>query len=131
MEPRIGSDEYVLINALAFRFGRPQRGEIVAFRHERGGSTVYIKRVVALPGDRVSIAHGVVMLNGTPQPEPYARRDTRSFPAVVVPARSYYVLGDNRGDSEDSRVWGFVPAQALVGRAMFGVWPLSHAGTLR
>ncbi len=131
MEPRIASDEYVLINAFAFRFGGPHRGEIVAFRHERRGPTVYIKRIVGVPGDRVAIDRGVVVVNGTPLDEPYVRyRDARSFPPVVVPAARYYVLGDNRSRSEDSRSWGFVPAEALVGRAIFGVWPLSRAGKL-
>ena len=66
-----------------------------------------------------------------PLAEPYVHyRDNRSFPEVVVPAGSYYVLGDNRGNSEDSRAWGFVPANAFIGRAVFGVWPLSQIGKL-
>jgi signal peptidase I len=132
MEPRIDSDEYVLINALAFRFGKPRRGEIVAFHHERAGSAAYIKRIIGVPGDRISIRRGVVSVNGSVLDEPYVLfRDARSFPDVVVPAASYYVLGDNRGNSEDSRAWGFVPASDVIGRAVFGVWPLSHAGKLR
>ena len=131
MEPRIDSEEYVLINALAFRFTSPQRGEIVAFRHERSGRAVYIKRVIGIPGDRVRIVLGVVSVNGFALDEPYAVRDSRSFPSVVVPAARYYVLGDNRGNSEDSRAWGFVPATDLIGHAMFGVWPLSRIGALR
>ncbi len=132
MEPRIESDEYVLINALAFRFGRPQRGDIVAFHHESAGRAVYIKRVIGIPGDRVAIHAGNVSVNGISLAEPYVHfRDGRSFADVVVPAGSYYVLGDNRGNSEDSRAWGFVPADALIGRAIFGVWPLSHIGKLR
>ncbi len=132
MEPRIDSDEYVLINALAFRFGAPRRGDIAAFRHERAGQAVYIKRIIGLPGDRVSIVRGVVRVNGVALDEPYVHfRDSRSFPDVVVPARSYYVLGDNRGESEDSRAWGFVSERDFIGRAMFGLWPLSHAGALQ
>lgn len=131
MEPRIDSDEYVLINALAFRFGSPQRGEIVAFHHASAGRAVYIKRVIGIPGDVVSIRGGTVRVNGTVLNEPYVRfRDARTFPDVVVPAGEFYVLGDNRENSEDSRLWGFVPANAFIGRAMFGVWPLSRAGRL-
>ena len=131
MEPRIESDEYVLINALAFRFGTPQRGDIVAFRHASAGRAVYIKRVIGVPGDRVAIRAGQVRVDGVPLAEPYVHyRDSRSFPDVVVPPGKYYVLGDNRGNSEDSRAWGFVPANAFIGRAIFGVWPLSQIGKL-
>jgi signal peptidase I len=132
MEPRIDSDEYVLINALAYWFGPPQRGDIVAFRHERSAPSVYVKRVIGLPGDRVAIARGIVSVNGMPLAEPYVRfGDQRSFGSVVVPVNAYYVLGDNRANSDDSRVWGFVSANDLIGRAIFAVWPPSHFGTLR
>jgi signal peptidase I len=131
MEPRIDSDEYVLINALAFRFTSPQRGEIVAFRHESSGREVYIKRVIGVPGDRVRVERGIVAVDGVRLDEPYALRDTRSFREVVVPPGNLYVLGDNRANSEDSRAWGFVPKGDVIGHAMFGVWPLSHVGALR
>jgi signal peptidase I len=132
MEPRIDSDEYVLINALAYRWGTPRRGEIVAFRHERSAPTVYLKRVIGVPGDRVAIERGIVSVNGTVLDEPYVRfRDTRSFSQAVVPPEAYYVLGDNRANSDDSRRWGFVRSSDIVGRAVLGFWPPSHAGLLR
>jgi signal peptidase I len=132
MEPRIDSNEYILINALAYWHGTPQHGDIIAFRHERSAPSVYVKRVIGVPGDRVSIDRGVVNVNGRTLAEPYVRfGDHRSEPAVTVPANSYYVLGDNRANSDDSRVWGFVPASDLIGRAVLAVWPPSHAGSLR
>ena len=132
MEPRIDSGEYVLINALAYRLGSPHRGEIVAFRHERSSPSVYLKRVIGVPGDRVSVDRGIVSVDGHALDEPYVHfPDTRSFAAVVVPVNSYYVLGDNRGKSDDSRAWGFVPASDLIGRASLAIWPLSHFGELR
>jgi signal peptidase I len=132
MEPRIDSNEYILINALAYWHGTPQHGDIIAFRHERSAPLVYVKRVIGVPGDRVSIDRGVVNVNGRTLAEPYVRfGDHRSEPAVTVPANSYYVLGDNRANSDDSRVWGFVPASDLIGRAVLAVWPPSHAGSLR
>jgi signal peptidase I len=132
MEPRIDEDEYVLINALAYRFGAPQRGDIVAFRHERSAPSVYLKRVIGVPGDRIAIVRGVVSLNGAALREPYVRfRDTRSAAETVVPAGQYYVLGDNRANSDDSRSWGFVPGADLIGRATLGVWPLDRFGVLR
>jgi signal peptidase I len=131
MEPSIDSDEYVLINALAYRFSAPERGDIVAFHHERTGQSVYLKRVIGLPGDRIAIDRGVVSVNGTKLDESYVRfADDRSFAPVVVPANAYYVLGDNRPKSDDSRAWGFVPASDLMGRAMVGIWPFGHIGTL-
>lgn len=132
MEPRIDSDEYVLINALAYRFGRPARGEIVAFRHERSAPTVYLKRVIGIPGDRIVISAGKVIVNGIALAEPYVRfGDRRSAREVVVPNDAFYVLGDNRANSDDSRAWGFVPAPDLIGRAILGVWPIPHIGALR
>jgi len=131
MEPRIDSDEYVVINALAYRMSSPARGDIVAFKHERSAPSVYLKRVIGLPGDRVAVDRGVVSVNGSALDEPYVQfRDTRSFPSVVVPLGSYYVLGDNRANSDDSRAWGFVPSDDLIGRAMFAVWPWPHLGAL-
>jgi signal peptidase I len=132
MEPRIDSEEYILINALAYWSGRPQRGDIIAFRHERSAPSVYVKRVIGVPGDRVSIETGVVSVNGATIAEPYVRfGDRRSASAVTVPADSYYVLGDNRANSDDSRAWGFVAASDVIGRAVLAVWPPSHAGALR
>lgn len=132
MEPGIDSDEYVVINALAYRLGPPKRGQIVAFRHERSAPTVYLKRVIGVPGDRIAVTRGIVLVDGASLDEPYVRfRDRRSFAPVVVPSGAYYVLGDNRANSDDSRAWGFVAASDLIGRAAFAVWPLRHIGPLR
>ena len=131
MEPRIDSGEYVVINTLAYRFGQPHRGDIIAFRHERSAEAVYLKRVIAVAGDRVGVERGTVYLNGVLLDEPYVRfRDTRSTPTVTVPERAYFVLGDNRANSDDSRVWGFVSAGDVIGRAMFAVWPPPRVGAL-
>jgi signal peptidase I len=131
MEPRVDSGEYVLINTLAYRFGAPGRGEIIAFKHEANGSLVYLKRVIGIPGDRVSIERGYVRVNGRVLDETYVRyRDSRSAREAVVPAGAYYVLGDNRANSEDSRAWGFVAAHDIVGKALYGIWPFDHLGAL-
>ena len=132
MEPRIDSDDYVVIDALAYRMGAPAHGDIVAFRHERSAPSVYLKRLIGLPGDRIVIDRGVVHVNDTVLDEPYVRfRDTRSFAALTVPANAYYVLGDNRANSDDSRAWGFVPQSDLIGRAVFEIWPLAHVRAIR
>ena len=131
MEPRIDSGEYVLINTVAFRIGPIKRGDIVAFRHVRSAPSVYLKRIVGLPGEQITILRGKVQVNGTALAEPYVRfSDGRSYPTVTVPPRSYYVLGDNRANSDDSRDWGFVEAEDVVGKAVLAVWPPSRVGAL-
>ena len=129
MEPRIGAGEFVLIDTLAYRFGPVRRGDVLAFRH--AGSEAYLKRVIGLPGEHVAVNHGVVFIDGRQLPEPYVRyRDVRSETTVTVPADSFFVLGDNRSNSDDSRDWGFVPATAIIGKAWLAAWPPSKAGAL-
>jgi signal peptidase I len=131
MEPYIRSGEYVLINTFAYRIGAPHRGEIVAFRHEGDARTVFIKRVIGLPGDRIRIDRGRVYINGARLAEPYvAHADGRSFAQLLVPPASVYVLGDNRAESEDSRFFGPVGDDRLIGRAIAGVWPPHMLGGL-
>ena len=131
MAPHIASGEYVLINTFAYRFAQPQRGDIVAFRENDDARAIYIKRVVGLPGDRVRVAGGVVSIDGKHLDEPYVRyADGRSFPEVAVPPATVYVLGDNRANSEDSRFFGPVGDDRLVGRALAGVWPPADVGSL-
>ena len=131
MAPRIASGEYVVINTVAYRLGHPSRGDIVAFRHERSAPSVYLKRVIGLPGDRIRIEHGSVFVNGMRLNEPYVvYPDTRTFREVVVPKATLYVLGDNRANSDDSRFWGFVDQQEVIGKAVAGIWPLRRMGTL-
>ena len=124
MEPRVHAGEFVLINTLAFRFGSIRRGDVVAFHHDAPTPETYIKRVVGLPGERVMVQNGAVTVDGKPLAEPYVQfPDRRSAPAVVVPAGSLYVLGDNRADSDDSRTWGVLSASDVVGKAVIGIWP--------
>ncbi|HYL26667.1 MAG TPA: signal peptidase I [Candidatus Nitrosotalea sp.] len=131
MEPYIRSGEYVLINTFAYRLGAPRRGEIVAFRHEGDARAVFIKRVVGLPGDRIRIDRGQVYLNGSKLEEPYvAHGDDRSFSELTVPNGAVYVLGDNRAQSEDSRLFGPVSDGRLIGRAVAGLWPPRMLGAL-
>jgi len=124
MEPRVHAGEVVLINTLAYRFGVVQRGDVVAFRHDAPTAETYIKRIVGLPGERIEVRDGVVFVNGRELTEPYVQyRDKRSAPALTVPAHGYYVLGDNRADSDDSRNWGVLHDTDVVGKALVGIWP--------
>jgi signal peptidase I len=134
MSPHIAPGEYVLVNTFAYRFSQPRRGEIVAFHGDsprQDDARVLIKRVVGLPGDRVRVDRGTVFLNGVALREPYVRYpDERSFPETSVPSNCVYVLGDNRAESEDSRFFGPVSDDRLVGRALLGIWPPPQVGAL-
>ncbi len=136
MAPQISSGEYVLIDTLAYKIGAPARGDIVAFRRNEDPAdgmepTTYIKRVIGLPGDRVVIRSGTVYVNGTALVEPYVRfRDHASFATVTVPPGELYVLGDNRADSEDSRVFGCISERSVIGKALAGIWPPRAVGNL-
>ncbi len=124
MEPRVHAGEFVLINTLAYRFGAIQRGDVVAFRHDNPTPETYIKRIVGLPGERVAVTNGVVTIDGRALTEPYVQfPDKRSAPPVTVPPHAYYVLGDNRSDSDDSRNWGVLLESDIVGKALVGIWP--------
>ena len=130
MSPRIASGEFVLINTISYRLHAPQRGDIIAFRHDAPAPEIFIKRVIGLAGDKVAIDRGRVSVNGSVLSEPYVRfADNRSFPEVTVPAGSLYVLGDNRIDSNDSRFWGFVAQDQVLGKAIAGIWPPAALGT--
>jgi signal peptidase I len=124
MEPRVHAGELVLINTLAYKLGEIHRGDVVAFRHDAPTPETYLKRVVGLPGERVEVRDGVVSIDGRPLAEPYVRfKDRRSAVAVTVPPHAYYVLGDNRAESDDSRTWGVLRDGDVVGKALVGIWP--------
>ncbi len=124
MLPRVQPGELVLINTLAYRFGPIKRGDIVALARNEATAQTFLKRVVALPGDRVRIDHGTLFVNDRPVLEPYVSfPDHRNVAEMTVPARGLYVLGDNRAESEDSRVWGPVDENAVIGKALVGLWP--------
>ena len=132
MAPRIASGEVVLINTIAYHLGAPHRGDVIAFRHDAPAPETFIKRVIGLPGDRVRIVGGAVFVNGVQLDEQqYVRfADRRSFAEVTVPPSSLYVLGDNRADSDDSRFWGFVHDDEVLGKVLAGIWPVGHLGAI-
>ncbi len=126
MEPTLHSHHYVIVDTLTAARRPPQRGEVIVFRYPRNPRVEYVKRVVGLPGETVSIAHGLVWINEQPLDEPYVRERPRYFwgPARI-PADSVFVLGDNRNSSSDSHLWGPVPLRYVVGRAWFAYRPLT------
>ncbi len=131
MSPQIAPGEFVLIDTLTYRFRAPQRGDIIAFRHDGDEPETFIKRVIGLGGDRVRIERGTVFVNGARLDESYVRYpDTRTFAEITVPAGDLYVLGDNRAQSDDSRFFGTIDRNRVIGRAVAAVWPLDRFGTL-
>jgi signal peptidase I len=131
MMPRLANDERILINKFVYRFEPIQRGDIVVFWYPLDPSKSYIKRVVGLPGERVSVAEGRVYINGQPLRESYLPAeyfDRQSYPVTLVEANHYYVLGDHRESSNDSRLWGTVDRKYIYGKAVFVYWPFSQVG---
>ena len=115
-----------------FAFHQPKRGEIIIFHFPRDPSRDFVKRVIGVPGDRVEIRRGAVYVNEIALNEPYiTHRHTRTVAEIRVGPESYYVLGDNRGVSQDSRDWGVVPTDNIIGRAWFSYWPLDNFSVLR
>ena len=141
MTPALRDQERIFINKFTYRFGLGdiERGDTVVFWYPLDPSKSYIKRVVGTPGDRIRIDAGQVYVNGRALLEDYvADRDRVSWPSPpdslrdrTVPAGQYFVLGDNRMFSSDSRSWGFVPRENIYGKAVFAYWPLDRAGRLR
>lgn len=160
MEPTLQIDDRLIIEKLSYYFRKPSRGEIVVFNPPPNPavddtSKVYIKRVIGLPGDRISIQEGKVHVNGKALKETYIKdpqempekpdyslpslndRCVECFqpstivqdggmPSFVVPPGKYWVMGDNRKNSQDSHVWGFLPQENIVGRAYFRYWPFDR-----
>jgi signal peptidase I len=134
MEPGLEDQERIFINKLVYRWEDIGRGDIVVFRYPRDPRKSFIKRVIGLPGDRVRISFGHVYVNGRLIPESYVPDDfldTRSYPETVISANSYFVLGDHRSMSNDSRDFGPVPRSYIYGKAVFGYWPMEKVGILR
>ncbi len=137
MEPTLKPGDRVLVNKLSYKLHDVHRGDIVVFKRppsEADDPTIkdLIKRVIGLPGDRIEGRDGVVYINGQPLKEPYLPpgTTTTTLPLQTVSAGQYFVMGDNRGNSKDSRFIGTIPKNLIVGRAFVRVWPLSGIGLL-
>jgi signal peptidase I len=136
MMPALTDQERIFINKFTYRFGSGniERGDLVVFWFPLDRSKSYIKRVIALPGDTVRIDSGTVYVNGTQLDESYVPneyRDRVSLSLVTVPSDNYFVLGDHRSSSNDSRAWGTVERKYIYGKAVFVYWPLDKMGRLK
>ncbi len=135
MMPGLVDQERIFVNKFIYRFGIGdiRRGDLIVFWFPGDMNKSYIKRVIGVPGDVVSVDHGAVILNGRVLPEAYVPREYRdyqSMPPRKVDPDSYFVLGDHRNSSNDSRAWGLVPRSCIYGKAVFGYWPFDRIGPL-
>jgi signal peptidase I len=133
MAPLLSDQERIFINKFVYRFEPIDRGDVVVFWYPLDRSKSFIKRVIALPGETVEIRRGVVYVNGHEIAEPYVPpqyADVSDYPPTTLPRGSYFVMGDHRISSNDSRVFGPVASQFIYGRAVFAYWPVDHFGSL-
>jgi signal peptidase I len=127
MQPTLYEGDFVFVNQLAYRLGEPQRGDIIVFRYPPDPTQIpYIKRVIGLPGDQISISNGEVFINEHRLTEPYIAAPPARGGNWVVPPDSLFVMGDNRNNSSDSRAWGFVPLENIIGKGEVIYLPASH-----
>jgi signal peptidase I len=133
MAPLLSDQERIFINKFVYRFEDIHRGDVVVFWYPLDRTKSFIKRVIALPGETVELRHGILYVNGQLVPEPYVPpqyADVTDFGPIKVPRGGYFVMGDHRISSNDSRVFGPVAGQYIYGRAVFAYWPVDHFGSL-
>jgi len=134
MQPLLQDQDGIFINQFVYNFAEVERHDLIVFRFPGDPSKSYIKRVIAVEGDTVEILNGRVYLNGVEQTERYVPeeyRDSWSLPRLMVPKDEYFVMGDNRTSSNDSRSWGTVHRKFIFGKAVFAYWPLGKLGSLQ
>ncbi len=135
MLPTLKVNDYILVNRFVYKMASPSRGEVIVFHppHVKNPEeTDFIKRIVGVENDVVEVANGVLYLNGLPQDEPFIKEAIEAdFPAYRVPPGHVFVMGDNRNNSDDSRYWGPLPLENIVGKAFVIFWPFSRVGSLK
>ncbi len=138
MEPNFQNGEYILTDKVSYRFREPSIGDVVVFHSPQDETVDFIKRIVAVSGDKIEVKGGYVILNGNRLDETFINdpgkvsqgRFLRESVVAEVPTGQFVVMGDNRLHSSDSREWGFVTAEQIVGRAFFRYWPIPVFGVL-
>jgi signal peptidase I len=127
MEPTLHNNERLIANKISYRFESPKRSEVIIFKPPLEIKRNYIKRIIGIPGDKIEIIKGEIYLNDNKLEENYIEyKSYEDLSAILVPDDSFFVLGDNRSNSSDSRYWGFVPRKNVVGKAWVVFWPLNR-----
>jgi signal peptidase I len=130
MEPNLHHGEFVIVSKVNYKLGEPERGDIVVFDFPRNITQEYIKRVIGLPGEEITIKDGQVFVNGVALTEPYLKMEPRYEGEWIVQEDELFVLGDNRNNSSDSHNWGMVPMENVVGEALLIYWPPNSWGLI-
>ena len=131
MQPQLEDEERIFVSKISYRVFDIQRSDVVVFHFPGDPNKSFIKRVIGMPGETVQVIRGQVFIDSQALPEPYvpgAYRDQTSYGPVIVPANSYFVMGDHRSVSNDSRHWGCVPASSVFGKALVKYWPPHDIG---
>ena len=136
MEPNFPNSEYLLTDKVTYRFGEPKRGDVIVFKAPTGEGEEFIKRIIGLPGDRIAVRNGKVLLNDKELKEEYIPEISPTYggnflaenESFTIPEGNFFVLGDNRPHSSDSRSWGTITKDKITGRAWLVYWPPKNAG---
>lgn len=133
MEPTLREHDRIIVSKLNYLWAEPQRGDIIVFKYPRDPKRNFVKRIIAVGGETVALKNSRLYINGQEVPEDYLPPGLRfaDFGPVSVPEGYFFMLGDNRNNSEDSRVWGFLPRRLIVGKALVIYWPPSRLGVVR
>lgn len=139
MEPNFHDGEYILTNKFLYRFDNPKRGDVIVFKSPQNPDVDFIKRIIGLPGDRLKIIKNHYYINGEELKESYIANELYTFNGnylregteVIIPEDHYFVSGDNRPRSSDSREWGPIEKSAIIGKSQFRYWPLDRAGLIK
>jgi signal peptidase I len=138
MYPNFKDGDYIITDKVTYRVSHPKRGDVVVFKNPKDESQDFIKRIMGVPGDTVSVKNGHVYLNGTLLSEPFLKPEVITNPgfflqegeSVTVPEGRLLVMGDNRSNSSDSREWGYITKQEIIGRVIVRYWPADTVGFL-
>lgn len=128
MEPTLVKGDRIIVNKLTYHISEPKRGDIIVFKYPLNPKRDFIKRVIGLPGETLEIRDSKVFINGRVIEQPYlpAGLKYEKFPSVKIPKDQYFMMGDNRNNSEDSRSWGTLPKKNIIGKAMLIYWPTNR-----
>ena len=132
MYPTLQISDRIMVNKLSYHLGDPGRGDVIVFKYPLDPSRDFVKRLIAVGGETVEVRDSVLFINDEPVPEEYlpSGLDFNDFGPVEVPPDTYFMMGDNRNSSEDSRSWGMLPEENIIGKAVVIYWPVHRIGLL-